>query len=100
MGSVLNVKLVVAGKDGELTPAGQARSRAEAIEKLKKYARGLSCIEEMAVVHATTEDEARALDCDLQQHVPEQKIMVARLGVALGAHTGPGTLFIAAITKG
>ena len=51
-------------------------------------------------MHATTEDEARALACDLQQHVPEQKIMVARLGVALGAHTGPGTLFIAVITKG
>jgi DegV family protein with EDD domain len=100
MGTVLNVKPMVAVKDGELTPAGQARSRTKAIEKLKEYARGLSCIEDMAVVHATTEDEAKALACDLQQYVTDKKILVARLGVALGAHAGPGTLFMAAITKG
>ncbi len=76
-----------------------SRIRAKAIVKLKEYARWLSCIEDMAVIYATTEDEAKKLVCDLQQYIADKKIMVTLLGAVPGALTGAEALLVAAVTK-
>jgi len=98
LGSILSVKPVLTVKEGEFHPAGQVRSRNKGLERLVEWAGSLSGVEAMAVVHTTTPDEAEALAQRLAANFSKEKIIVSRLGAALGAHAGPGTLFVVART--
>ena len=95
LGAVLNVKPVLTLKESELHPAGQVRSRAKGIERLVEYVKGFKQIEDLAVVHATTADDANTLADRLGEIFPRERIIITRLGAAIGAHAGPGTLFVA-----
>jgi DegV family protein with EDD domain len=92
MGSVLNIKPLLAVKDGEMVPAVQARSREKGIELLYKFAAERENIEDMAVMYSTTADEAEALADRLGAIFNRKAIKIARLGSTLGTHTGPGAL--------
>ena len=96
MGSILSVRPVLTVKEGELHPAGQVRSRVKGIDRLVEWTGTLGKIADLAVVHTTTPDEAKALAERLGEFFPKNQIIVSRLGAALGAHAGPGTLFVAA----
>jgi len=100
LGSMLNVKPMLAVKDGVLTPSGRVRSRAKGIEILYEYVKNMADIQDLAVIHNTTPEEAQTLVKRLGAFYPEDKIRLARLGPALGVHTGPGILFIALRGKG
>jgi fatty acid-binding protein DegV len=76
------------------------RSRTKGIERLVEWAGTLGKLEDVAVVHTTTQGEAEALADRLGAIFPREKIIVSRLGAALGAHAGPGTLFVVARTAG
>ena len=96
VGSILSVKPVLTVKDGELHPAGQVRSRAKGIDRLVEWTGTLGKIADLAVVHTTTPDEAKAVAERLGVYFPKNQIIISRLGAALGAHAGPGTLFVVA----
>lgn len=96
LGSILSVKPVLIVKEGELHPAGQVRSRAKGIDRLVEWTGTLGKIADLAVVHTTTPDEAKALADRLSGYTPRNQIIISRLGAALGAHAGPGTLFVVA----
>jgi len=96
LGSILSVKPVLTVKEGELHPAGQVRSRAKGIDRLLEWTGTLGKIADLAVVHTTTPDEAKALAEKLGEFFPKNQIIISRLGAALGAHAGPGTLFVVA----
>lgn len=100
VGSILSVKPVLTVKDGEMHPAGQVRSRTKGLERLVEWTGTLGRIADLAVVHTTTPDEAMALADRLGQFFPKNQIIVSRLGAALGAHAGPGTLFVVARLAG
>lgn len=100
VGSVLNVKPVLAVKDGEMHPAGQARSRAKGIARLVEWAGEFSNIEDISVGHTTTPEDAEKLAEQMPDSFPNDKIIRARLGAVLGTHAGPGTLFVAIRTSG
>ena len=95
LGSVLNVKPMLTLKDGLLAPAGRARSRAKGIEVLFNYVKSATDIQDLAVVYNTEREEAQAFVKRLGTLYPEEKIILAQLGPALGVHTGPGIIFIA-----
>lgn len=95
LGSILNVKPMITLKDGEVTPAGQARTRAKGIERLVDFAKSASNIEGLAVGYSTTPDEAQALAKRLSSIFTKEPVKVARLGTTLGVHAGPGTLVVA-----
>ena len=95
LGSVLNVKPVLTVKDGELHPAGQVRSRVKGIDRLIEYVKSFENIEDLGVIHATTADDANNLADKLGEFFPRERIIISRLGAAIGAHAGPGTLFVA-----
>ena len=96
LGSILNVKPLLAIKDGEFVPVGQVRSRAKGIERLFELARDASNnIAELAVIHSTTPDEAETLAERLREFLPADKIHIARFGPVLGVHGGPGVLAVA-----
>ncbi|MGD1119366.1 MAG: DegV family protein [Dehalococcoidales bacterium] len=95
LGSMLNVKPMLTVKDGVLTPSGRVRSRDKGIDILFNYVKNTPDIQDLAVIYNTTLDEAKALVRRLGSVFPEERIRLARLGPALGVHTGPGILFIA-----
>ena len=94
LGSVLNVKPMIALKDGEVVPAGQVRSRSKGIERLFEFAQNAVDIQDLAVVYTTTPDEAQALAERIGSIFDKEKIKIARVGPVLGVHMGPGALIV------
>ena len=95
LGSVLNVKPLLTIKNGELVPAGRTRSRAKGIGMLFDFVKKAVDIQDLAIVYNTAPDEAQALIERIGSIFPKERIRLARLGPALGVHTGPGILFVA-----
>lgn len=94
MGSMLNVKPLLALEDGEMVPVGRVRTRSKGIERLQGFAEEASDLQDVIIVHSTTPDDASALADRLGAVFPRERIIIARLGAVLGVHTGPGTLFV------
>jgi len=95
LGSILSVKPVITLKDGEVTPAGQARTRAKGVERLVDFAKSASNLEDVAVGYSTTPDEAQTFAKRLSSIFTKGPVRVVRLGTTLGVHAGPGTLIVA-----
>jgi len=95
LGTLLNVKPLLTMRDGELVPAGLARTRAKGIERLFNFVKDTLNTQELAIVYSTTPDEASLLRETIGSIFDKEQIHIARLGPALGAHGGPGTLLLA-----
>ncbi len=95
LGSVLNVKPLITLKDGEVTPAGQVRSRSKGLDMLYDFAKSSNNIQDLAILYNTTPNEAQALAERVSPLFNKERIRVARLGTTLGTHAGPGLLVIA-----
>ena len=95
LGSVLSVKPMLATKDGELVPLSQVRTRAKGVDKLFDLVKDTADIQDLAVVHSTTPDEAQELAERIGSVFDRKRIRIARLGPGLGVHGGPGTLIVA-----
>ena len=95
LGSVLSVKPMLTMRDGELCPAGLVRTRSKGIERLFDLVRNTLNIQDVAIVHSTTPDEAHSLRERIGSIFDKKWIHIARLGPALGVHGGPGTLVLA-----
>ena len=95
LGSVLKVNPLITLRNGVVEPAGRARSRAKAIERLYEFAVGYSYIEEMAVEDTACHDEAEALVERLSAKFPKERIYRSKMTPAIGTHTGPGLLLVA-----
>jgi DegV family protein with EDD domain len=94
LGSILNIKPLLSIKEGEVVPVGQIRTRAKGIDKLVDFCQGYNNIQDLAVVHATTPDEAVALADRLSPLFDRKQMVMGRLGPALGVHMGPGALIV------
>ncbi|MDO9333615.1 MAG: DegV family protein [Dehalococcoidales bacterium] len=94
LGGILNVKPLLTLRDGELHPVGNVRTRAKGIERLSDFVKNALGIQELAVIHTTTPDEASRLKDRLSSLVDTSRLHLARLGPALGVHTGPGLLAV------
>jgi len=94
LGSILNVKPMLSLKDGEVVPAGQARTRAKGTDKLFEFGQNAVKIQDLAVVHSTTPDEAQNLAERLGSVFDQKQIKIARVGPSLGVHMGPGALIV------
>lgn len=94
MGSVLDVKPLLTLKEGEFLPAGRVRTRSKGIDRLHDFVKDASDIQDLIIVHSTTPDDAQALAERLGSIFPAERILISRLGPVLGAHAGPGLLFV------
>jgi len=99
LGTLLNVKPLLTMRDGELLPAGLARTRAKGIERLFDFVKSALNVQEVAIVHSTAPDEASSLKERIGSIFAKERIHMARLGPALGVHGGPGTLILAVREK-
>jgi DegV family protein with EDD domain len=94
--SKLSIKPLITLVDGEIRPAGLARSRMKGIDRLRHLI-ATSDIDDLAIVHSTVADDARTLADYARSLFPDLIPRIARLGPTLGVHGGPGVLV--AITK-
>jgi len=94
LGSMLRVNPLITLRDGVVQPAGRARSRTKAIERLYDFTMGYSYIEEMAVEDTACPDEAEALVERLSTRFPKERIYRSKMTPAIGTHTGPGLLLV------
>jgi len=97
MGSILKINPIITLKDGLVKPAGRARSREKAIERLCRFAASYSNIEEMAVEEAACPDDADLLVKRLSTIFPEERIYRTRTTPVIGTHTGPGLLVVSVL---
>ena len=95
VGSVLNVKPLLTVRDGELMPSGQVRTRSKGMDRLLDFVKDATEIQDLAILHSTTPDEAQALVERTSPIFPKERTILARLGPGLGVHGGPGILAVA-----
>ena len=97
MGRMLDVKPILTLKDGMATPVVRRRTRAKAIEYLRRFAASFDSIAELAVAHTTTPEDAVGLVNDLDDVFPKERVYLSVIGPVVGTHLGPGALGIAVV---
>jgi len=74
LGAVLSIKPILTVKDGEMSPLTRLRSRTAGMDYLCNSVAGFSNIEELAVEHCTTPDDADKLVERLGSVFPKERI--------------------------
>jgi len=97
LGTVLDVKPILAIEDGKVVPLEKVRTRGRALERLAAMARELAPFEDIAVMHTRAPEMAEKLADMLADVHPRQNILIAQTGVAMGGHVGPGAVGICAV---
>lgn len=92
LGGLLNVKPLLTLREGEIHPVERVRTRARALERLYEYAANYVQIEDLAVLHSTSPQEAQGLIRRLGGLFPEQQVLLATYGPVIGTHLGPGAM--------
>ena len=92
--SRISVKPLITLRDGEVRPAGLARTRSKGIDRLCGFIRSALHVEDLAIVYGTTPDDAQTLADYARSLFPNIVSRIARLGPALGVHAGPGALVV------
>ena len=94
MGSILGVKPLLSVKEGVVVPVGRARTRTKGLDWLFDFVCRFDDIQDVIIAYSTTPQEAHELADRIAPMFPRQRIMVTGLGCVLGAHCGPGTIFV------
>ncbi|HEX9057269.1 MAG TPA: DegV family protein [Ktedonobacterales bacterium] len=98
LGTLLNVKPLVAVRDGEVVPLERVRTRVKAMERIGQLVAELGELEALAIVES---DEASGAQLEaVARRVWTGPIEHSQLGPVVGTYGGPGAAGIVAITKG
>ncbi len=97
LGGLLRLKPILTVTDGETFPVTRVRSRAKALDELFALCAVDKRIDEIAILHTTTPEDASALAERAKTARPGVHIHVGRFGPVLGVHGGPGMLGIAVV---
>lgn len=95
IGTFLNVKPLLAIEDGEVVPIGNVRTRKRGLERLVEILHASGPVQELAVMHAQADADARELARMLGVLYPDKHILIGETGPVIGTHTGPGAVGIA-----
>lgn len=96
LGSLLKINPLIAVRDGVIVPAGRARSRSRAVDRLVEFVAGYAAIEELSVESTECLEEADALAERLAAYAPKP-IHRSSMTPVIGAHTGPGLLLVSVL---
>ncbi len=95
VGSLLRVKPILGVIDGECHPVERARTRGKGIDRLCELVQEHMPMEDLAVVHTTTPEEAQELANRLQPYLPEGEVLISQVGPVVGTYLGPRALGVA-----
>jgi len=91
---MLSIKPILTVKDGEMSPLTKLRSRAAGMDYLCDSVAGFPNIEELAVEHSTTPDDADELIERLGSVFPKERIYRSTISPVVGTHAGPNALAV------
>jgi len=94
LGSMLNIKPLLALEDGEIVPLEKVRTRQRAIEKLCEFTLEFSKVRKMTILHSENSSDVKELTERIREHLPAVPIEVAPYGPVLASHVGPDALGI------
>ncbi|MBA7469120.1 DegV domain-containing protein [subsurface metagenome] len=94
LGAMLSIKPILTVKDGEMSPLTRLRSQAAGMDYLYNFVAGFPHIEELAVEHATTPDDADRLVERLSSVFPKERIYRSTISPVVGTYAGPGAMAV------
>ncbi len=97
LGAMLSIKPILTVKDGEMAPLTRLRSQAAGMDYLYNFVAGFPNIEELAVEHSTTPDEADKLVERLGSVFPKEPIYRSTVSPVLGVYAGPGAMAVSVL---
>lgn len=97
LGAMLSIKPILTVKDGEMSPLTRVRSRAASMDYVYNFVAGFSKIEELAVEHATTPDDADKLIERLSSLFPKERIYGSTISPVVGTYAGPGAIAVSVL---
>ena len=100
LGSVLNVRPLLAVRHSEVEPVARVRSRQQGMAKMIELVRGLGPLQSVAMMHSTALEGASELRERLVGMLPEMDIALGQLGPVVGTYSGPGAIGVAGLTAG
>jgi DegV family protein with EDD domain len=97
LGNMLNVKPILALKDGEIIPVGVSSTRNRAYAHITRQVAAMGKVEQMIAGESSPGTGQRLIDG--LKAVYQGDIPLYQLGAVLGTHTGPGTAAVAVVTE-
>lgn len=97
LGTLLHVRPILTIRDGEAYPLARARTRSRALTQVYELAMSHPDLEEVAVMHANSPQDAEALAARVRAEHPQVPVHVGRLGPVIGVHGGPGIVGMAVL---
>ncbi len=94
LGAMLSIKPILTVKDGEIAPLTRVRSKAAGMEYIHNFVAGFPHIDELAVEHCTTPDDADKLAELLSSCIPKERIYRSTVSPVLGTYAGPDALAV------
>ncbi len=97
LGSMLSVKPILTVKEGEVSPVTRVRSKSAGMDYLYNFVASIPHIEELAVEHATTPEDADALVERISSFYPRERIYRVTVSPVIGTYTGPNVLSVSVL---
>jgi DegV family protein with EDD domain len=98
IGDLLRVKLLVRVADGVVQRIGEVRTKHKALDQLLGVAESWGPLERLAVLHSGVPEEAAAFAGRLR-HLASRLPLIVDVTTAIGAHVGPGSIGLAALSR-
>ena len=95
LGNMLNVKPILALRDGEVHPVERPRNRQRGVRRLLELAHQAAPLRQLAVIYSTEPEVAVELRLGLTDLLPEDQIVTTRYGAVLGTYIGPKAVGLA-----
>jgi DegV family protein with EDD domain len=97
LGTMLNLKPVLAIENGRVEPIEKIRTKKKALARISEIVREKTAGKtnvRLATLHANAEDEAQALLSQLEAEIHPVESLVASVSPVVGTHAGPGVVGI------
>jgi DegV family protein with EDD domain len=95
VGSLLSVKPILTLVDGEVHPLERPRNHQRAMRRLIELTREKGQPVRLGVIYSTEQEWATEIRSSLSDLLPEEQIVTARFGPALGTYVGPRAVGVA-----
>lgn len=92
IGSLLNVKPIIALEEGALKPVDKVRGRNKALAKMVSFVQEKPLY--ISICHIDALDEAETVSKQIQEKYPGVQVGIEQLGPVIGSHLGPKALGI------
>jgi len=97
LGSILNVKPIIALVDGRLVPVAKVRGKGKALEKMVEDI--AEDVTDITICHILNDKEALQVKERLEKRLPDISIGLDEIGPVIGSHLGPKAMGICTMTR-